>query len=139
MTFSIKDAVKNIREQHNLDVISHIKRTVAAIFEVLESALHDGTWTRHVKDDHDYCQTRYGLIPDGNGNVILENMIIRLHEDKIQISAAIPSQLSNNIAPINVADLAEIIEIKARQYDFPMAVTIYSNNRHISDFEYIPD
>lgn len=139
MTFSIKDAVKNIRDQHNLGVINRLKQTVSAIFEALESALHEDTWTRHVKDDRDYCQARYRLIADGNGNVILENVIIRLHEDKIQISATIPSQFNNSITPINIADLAAIIEMKARQYDFPITLTLYSDNRYISDFDYIPD
>lgn len=139
MTFSIKDAVKNIREQHNLGVITRLKQTVSAIFEALESALREGTWTRHVKDDRDYCQTRYRLITDGNGNIILENVIIRLHEDKIQISATTPPQFSNSITPINIADLAEIIEMKARQYDFPITLTLYADNRYIGDFDYIPD
>lgn len=139
MTFSIKDAVKNIREQHNLDVISRLKQTVSSIFEVLESALKDGAWTRHVEDDRDYCQTRYGLIMDNKGNVVLENINICLHEDKIRIIATILPQFSDNMTPINVTDLTEIIKIKAERYDFPITLTIYSNNRYVCDFEYIPD
>lgn len=139
MTFSIKDAVKNIREQHNLDVISGLKQTVASIFEVLESALKDGAWTRHVEDDRDYCQTRYGLIMDSKGNVVLENINICLYEDKIQISASILPHFNSIVTPINVTDLTEIIKIKTEQYDFPITLTVYSNNRYICDFEYIPD
>lgn len=46
---------------------------------------------------------------DNKGNVVLENMNICLHEDKIRIIAMILPQFSNNMTPINVTDLAEII------------------------------
>lgn len=142
MTFSIKDAVKNIREQHNLGAIPRLRQTVSAIFEALETALDDGAWARHVGNDRDYCQTRYERIADGEGNVVLEDVVIRLHDDKIQINAEIPPQFSASMAPINTADLVEIIKTGARQYDFPISFTIYSNscdNCDICNFEYIPD
>lgn len=142
MTFSIKDTVKNIREQHNLGAIPRLRQTVSAIFEALETALYDDAWTRHVGNDRDYCQTRYERIADGEGNVVLEDVVIRLHDDKIQIYAAIPPQFSASIAPINTADLVEIIKTGAQQYDFPITFTIYSencDNRDICNFEYIPD
>lgn len=142
MTFSIKDAVKNIREQHNLDAIPRLRQTVSAIFEALKTALYDDVWTRHVGNDRDYCQTRYERIADGEGNVVLEDVVIRLHDDKIQINAAIPPHFSAMLAPINTADLVEIIKTEARQYDFPITFTIYSDscdNCDICNFEYIPD
>ncbi len=138
MTFSIKDAVKNIRDQHNVEADTRIRHAVSRIFELLEKSLNEKSWVYHVDDHGDYCQVNYNRIPNKQGETLLENLDIRLYKDKIQLNASLYSHMKNHVTPERVNTLKEFIIGRTKHYDFPIDFKLFVAESLIYSFKYTP-
>lgn len=138
MILSIKDAVKNIRDQHNVEADTRIRHAVSRIFELLEKSLNEKSWVCHVDDHGDYCQVNYNRIPNKQGETLLENLDIRLYKDKIQLNASLYPHMKNHVTPERVNTLKEFIIGRTKHYDFPIDFKLFIAESLIYGFKYTP-
>lgn len=138
MILSIKDAVKNIRDQHNVEADTRICHAASRIFELLEKSLTEKSWVCRVDDRGDYCQVNYNRIPNKQGETLLENLDIRLYKDKIQLNASLYSHMKSHITPERVNTLEEFLNGRTKHYDFPINFNLFIAENLIYSFKCFP-
>ena len=141
MTFSIKDAVKNIREHYspNHEVTNKLRLTANCIFEILENTLQDTTvWVLREAEDGDFCLL--DVAPCNQYSNLLDKLIIRLYEDSIAIDAFFPSDYTGEDL-IRYTDLfTQLVRDKTTHYDFPISLVVHTTDRYVVySIEYKPD
>lgn len=141
MTFSIKDAVKNIRDHYspNHEVANKLRLTANCIFEILETSLQDTTmWVSRDAEDGDFCLL--DIAPCNQYNNLLDKLIIRLYEDSITIDAFFPSDYTGEDL-IRYTDLfTQFVRDKTAHYDFPISLVVHTTDRYVVySIEYKPD
>lgn len=137
-TFSIKDAVKNIRKQNNFVYDIRIRDAVSRVFELLEESLDDTSWTFYADDGDGYCQTIYSRIRNKQGEAALENLDIRLYKDRIQLNASLCTELANIFTSVSANALKEFIIGRTKHYDFPIDLKLFIAESLIYNFKYTP-
>ncbi|HCQ4163530.1 TPA: hypothetical protein OKR56_000644 [Escherichia coli] len=140
MTFSIKDAVKNIREHYspNHEVTNKLRLTANCIFEILENTLQDTTvWVLREAEDGDFCHLN--VTPANQYSNLLDKLIIRLYEDSITIDAFFPSDYTREDL-IRYTDLfTPFVRDKTAHYDFPVTLVVHTTDRDVAySIEYNP-
>lgn len=141
MTFSIKDAVKNIRDHYspNHDVTNKLKLTAKCIFEILETSLQDTMmWVSRDEGDRDICEL--DVTPANQYTDLLDKLVIRLYEDSITIDVFFPSDYTSEDL-IRYMDLfTQLVRDKTTHYDFPISLVVHTTDRYVAyGIEYKPD
>lgn len=138
MTFSIKDAVKNIREQNISIADTRIRHAASRVFELLEQSLNDTTWSFYADDDDGYCKVNYNRIPNKQGETVLENLDIRLYKDRIELNASLYQEMAKLFTPERVNALKEFIIGRTKHYDFPIDFKLFIAENLIYSFKHTP-
>ena len=141
MTFSIKDAVKNIRDHYspNREITDKLRLTADCIFEILETSLQDTTmWIPRDAEDGDFCLL--DVAPCNQYANLLDKLVIRLYEKSITIDVFFPSEYTAEDL-IRYTDLfTQHVRDKTKHYDFPVELVVHTADRYVVyNIEYTPD
>lgn len=141
MTFSIKDAVKNIRDHYspNHEVANKLRSTAKCIFEILETALQDTmVWVSRDAEDGDFCQLN--VTPYNQYTNLLDKLVIRLYEDSITIDVFFPSDYTSEDLIRYTDLLTQLVRDKTAHYDFPVTLVVHTTDRYVVySIDYKPD
>lgn len=141
MTFSIKEAVKNIHNHRtpNPEMSDKLKCTTERIFEILEHSLQNtDVWTLQNVGGTDFHQLNI-ISVNGQGVILLEKLTLRLYEHLITVDAHFPSYVAVTELRPHIGAFIQSIKDRIAHYDFPVTVTIHVAGQYVCDIEYTPE